>query len=136
MGHITLDGQIALNFQHCSFSRSKDMIGQLSRTEIIMMVTTNSKLMRFSCIKPLEAAVVSDKSCTGTVCFALLSILHALIVTKLSARTGLAERSVVSDLLQQVFLLPSLPLLQLTPTRAQRIPAVMYCWCICCKLLN
>lgn len=74
MGHITLDGQIALNFQHCSSSCSKDMIGHLSRTEIIMMVTPNNKLMRFSCIKPLEAVGASDKSCTRTVCFALLSI--------------------------------------------------------------
>lgn len=74
VGHITLDSQIALNFQHCSSSRSKDRIGQLSRTEIIMMVTSNNELMRFSCIKPLEAAVASDKSCTGTVCFALLSL--------------------------------------------------------------
>lgn len=74
MGHITLDAQIALNLERSSSSRSKDMIGQLSRTEIIMMVTSNNKLMRFSCIKPLEAAAAYDKSCTGTVCFALLSI--------------------------------------------------------------
>lgn len=30
--------------------------------------------MSFSFIKPLEAAVVYDKNCKGTVCFALLSI--------------------------------------------------------------
>lgn len=47
---------------------------EINSNEVHNFFTTNKKLMRFSCIRPLEAGISDEKNYTLTVCYAFLSI--------------------------------------------------------------